>query len=745
MTNRRRRFWIGAVVLILMASAGGAWYWSKIPRGPNVILITLDTTRADRLGCYGYKGAKTPFLDSLANEGILFENAVTNVPLTLPSHSTMHTGLLPPEHGLRVNGMGSLPEEIPTLAELFSQKGYRTGAFIGAFVLDKRFGLNRGFQTYDDDLSGGETATEFTWGRRRPAARVIDSALEWLGMKPSRPYFCWIHLYDPHHPCTEHKAEFGNEFAGRGYDAEIAYVDTQLQRLIKTLRERGALKDTCIIVAGDHGESLGEHNEEGHGKQLYQSVLRVPLLVHWPERYPTPRKVGDWVALQEIFPTVTDALKLPVESGSGVPGRSLTGALAGGKLGAVPIYAETWEPYFGMNCAPQQGLIDSGWKYIRSPERELYELTKDADEKLNVFAQKQGQADAMESVLKELEQKLRLQKAGETRKDARLAAALKSMGYSGGQSPDLPPEAELLSLPDVKQIMVPHGRMMSALDHDGHGDPVQAVPILKKITEEFPKYRPAKVYLALMMAETVLNAKESSADRKQKLQEAERLCREVIAAEKDIPPKARTPEAAPGLATILGAQDRFDEADKAFDEAAKQQAANPNAKLFQDWGMLLLRRQRTEEALKKLQLATQLDEGMFTAQWQIGELLLQRARAFQQSGNKAEQQQAGALESEALGRFELATRYNKKFVAAHYQAAAILMSKKQDVAATAHLEAVAKEDPEDANARYLWGLALVNQQKYAEAAEVLRDALKIKSNHTDARDLLRICQEQLKQ
>src|SRR6516162_4816189 len=236
--------------IVLFGFAAGALagltvcFWPQ--PGPNLLLITLDTTRADRLGCYGYSAGRTPVLDSLAASGVVCERAFTVAPLTLPAHASLFTGLYPAENGVRSNGRGRLDAAVPTLAEVLKRRGYDTAAFVGSFVLAAKFGLNRGFQKYDDDFRPDEPADDELHRQRRGEA-VVDSALTWLAGRKGRPFFCWVHLYDPHHPYVEHADLFGDEFAGRPYDAEIAYVDRQVGRLIDFLKARGLESRTLVV------------------------------------------------------------------------------------------------------------------------------------------------------------------------------------------------------------------------------------------------------------------------------------------------------------------------------------------------------------------------------------------------------------------------------------------------------------------------------------------------------------------
>lgn len=260
----------------LLAGIAG-WFWPR--HRPSLLVVTLDTTRADRLGCYDSASARTPVLDELAASGVLCENAYSVAPMTLPAHASLFTGLYPPETGVVTNGRGRLSETNQTLAEILKRQGYDTAAFVGSFVLNARFGLDQGFRTYDDDLAGGEPELTGVL-RRRSGEAVVDAAIRWLAEKRSRsqPFFCWVHLYDPHAPYLAHTELFGDEFHGRPYDAEIAYIDRQVGRLVDFLRSHRLEDDTLLVVVADHGEGLGDHGEETHSETLYNSILRVPLI-----------------------------------------------------------------------------------------------------------------------------------------------------------------------------------------------------------------------------------------------------------------------------------------------------------------------------------------------------------------------------------------------------------------------------------------------------------------------------------
>ena len=294
---------------------------------PNLLLITLDTVRADRLGIYGYESASTPALDSLAMAGMRFEWAIGPTPLTLPSHATLLTGVYPPEHGLHSNLSGALGEEIETLAKVVSRQNYRTAAFISAFVLDARFGLAQGFEVYNDDLS--ETTAARNEVAEVPGNVVTDRALEWLEDESGSPFFCWVHLYDAHAPYQPPEA-FRSRFDDP-YDGELSFADSQVGRLIAWLDENSLRSRTLVVVVGDHGESLGDHGEDQHGFFIYNSTIRVPLIFSWPEQIRANSVVSQVVGMVDVFPTITDLLQ--VEGPRNISGQSLLPLMAGRKFG----------------------------------------------------------------------------------------------------------------------------------------------------------------------------------------------------------------------------------------------------------------------------------------------------------------------------------------------------------------------------------------------------------------------------
>jgi choline-sulfatase len=353
-------------------------------------LISIDTTRADRLGCYGFAGGSTPNLDRWASAGVLFENAVTPAPVTLPAHTSLLTGLLPRHHGVRDNGIYRVPDDVPTLASALRQAGYDTAAVVGSAILDRQYGLGRGFERYDDSVGQGGLAIA-----ERNAGAVTDAAMATArGLR--KPYFLFVHYFDPH-AAYDPPAPFSERFRDDLYEGEIAYVDEQIGRLRGALDGLGLLEGTVVVVVSDHGESLGEHGESTHGVFLYQSTLHVPLIVVAPGRWPAGKRIASLASLTDVAPTLLEmAGQTPP---SGLDGRSLAGAVAGHVLERwLPVESEFGYDSYGW--APLVGLTDGSHKWIGAPEPEIYDLDKDPHESTNLAAARAGDVGRLAALWK---------------------------------------------------------------------------------------------------------------------------------------------------------------------------------------------------------------------------------------------------------------------------------------------------------------------------------------------------------
>lgn len=491
---RKKRWLLLVPAAVLLAAAGWLFRGRDGGERTNLLLITLDTTRADHLGAYGYDRARTPALDSLAGRGTVFTRFFTNVPLTLPAHATILTGLLPPEHGLRVNGAGRLPGEIPTLAEFFSGRGYRTGAFAAAFVLDRKFGLDRGFEVYDDyDVPrSDEIYDDSAMYRYRRGDRVADAALAWLEENDDRPFFCWVHFFDPHRPYY-FPAPPGEGVKG-AYDREIAFMDSQIRRLLDFLRERGSEGNTVVIAVADHGEGLGDHGEEEHGLLLYNPVMRVPMIVAGPGVRDRPREIDTLFSIADIFPTVLDLFggKLPEE----ISGRSFGPALAGKTMEDGEVYLETEFPFTEYGWSPLAGLVAGEWKYVRAPREELYNLSDDPGETVNLFDARSARAKKLGDRLAEIENSLAHRETTPAELGAKERAILESLGYLGGGGAAAAGRDELR---DPKDFIHLRTGFIAAVDLLHRGDTQTAEEKLNGLVAESPesyifRFRLARLY-----------------------------------------------------------------------------------------------------------------------------------------------------------------------------------------------------------------------------------------------------------
>ena len=404
--------------------------------GMNVLLFTLDTTRADHIGCYGDSDARTPNIDRLAAEGVRFSNATAQAPLTLPSHSSIFTGTYPFLHGVRDNGGFYLGPEKTTLAELLKQKGRATSAFVGAFVLDSRWGLNQGFDHYFDNFDFAKYKKISLDSVQREGGEVVKAFFEWFQSNGDRPFFSWIHFYDPHTP-YEPPEPYKSEHSGRPwglYDGEIAYVDSLVGKVLESLREKGVLDRTIIVVAADHGESLGEHGESSHAFFIYDATVSVPLIIKVPSSKWKAKVIDAQVENVDIMPTILDLLGVAVPNE--VQGRSLVPLLAGSRAGAERMaYSESYYPRYHYGWSELKSLRTARYQYIQAPRPELYDIVSDPGERTNIFGPNSSQAERFIREMKRIEERSPVPETGSEaprQPDDDTLAKLKALGYVGG-------------------------------------------------------------------------------------------------------------------------------------------------------------------------------------------------------------------------------------------------------------------------------------------------------------------------
>jgi arylsulfatase A-like enzyme/Tfp pilus assembly protein PilF len=485
---------LGLGLLAVVWTLGPGKHWTRrggVPR--NVLLITLDTTRADHLGSYGYAQARTPNLDNLALEGVRFARVYCPAPLTLPSHASIMTGFYPVAHGVRNNGH-ELSPKIRTLAEILKGHGFATAAFVSSFSVDSRFGLGRGFDVYDDTFQPQAPLKGANAERR--AEETFARFSRWLDTNELDKFFAWVHFYDPHLP-YDPPSPYREGSSGRPYDGEIAYMDHYVGAVVDRLKARGVLDRTLVVIAGDHGEGLGDKVETGHGIFLYDETLRVPLIFHNRRAFARPRVVQSTVRLVDVAPTILDTIGFGAEA-VGMQGRSLRPWIKRRSGADLDALVETFYPRENFGWSELVGLVSGAWKYIQAPRPELFDLANDPGERADLAG---SSADKAGELRKKLEEAL-------VRLGARPGAAagpsaariddqerLRSLGYvnfaptkPGSSAPDPKDRIGLLQLIQQAQAFESEERY------------TDAERVYREVVEEIPDSPEGYVNLAIVEA-----------------------------------------------------------------------------------------------------------------------------------------------------------------------------------------------------------------------------------------------------
>jgi choline-sulfatase len=419
---------------------------------PDVLLITIDTLRADHLGCYGDRQIKTPNIDGLARDGVLFTHTYAQVPLTLPSHAVILSGTYPMYNHVRDFTGTGLPSNIGTISEAFHRHGYSTAAFVSAFVLNGSWGLRKGFDVYDDHFDIRQFETRNPGNIQRRGDETVDLFLKWFAQRPHKPLFVWIHLYDPHSP-YDPPEPFHTQYSGHLYDGEIAFDDAQLGRVFEALKQSGIYNHSIIALLADHGESLGDHGEDEHGFFIYNSTIHVPLIIK-PGGPPKVKTVDAVSSTVDLAPTllrlagISDPLSRQFQGHSLVP--LLSGEAQGGSHRTA--YAETLYPRNSFGWSPLKSLITRHYAFIKAPKPELYDLTRDFAERRNLYAEHRAEANALNAQLDAFEKRYAAAKSeissGPPLPPATLQK-LKSLGYLAYSAPSVARD-ENENLPDPK-------------------------------------------------------------------------------------------------------------------------------------------------------------------------------------------------------------------------------------------------------------------------------------------------------
>lgn len=466
----------GALGLLVMSGCDR----TREPRF-STVLITLDTTRADVLGCYRGLPGITPNLDALATECVVYDAARSVAPLTQPSHASMMTGLYPPRHTLRDNGLAPLPDSAATLAESAREAGFQTAAFVSAAVLDRSWGLAQGFDVYDQPASDPLRTTVQI--HDRPAAETQIRAQEWLAKRDrTKPFFLWIHFFDPHSPCVPPQ-EFLEQAGGNAYLGEVAAMDHAVGEIVATLRAQTLLDQTLLLVVADHGESLGQHGEPTHSTLCYESTIRVPLLVRHPDARRANQRSAEIVSVVDVHATLCDAMRIAIPGG--LDGASLF-------QGVIPedrgVYFESYCGYLNFNWSPLAGFADKRGKYLHSTSPQLFDIQSDPQEKVNLIAERAGDIEHYKRGIAAVARGTALARSPIGAVDDAMQAQIQALGYAGAGDPtaELPGPLDATGKPSpherTKELRTIH-RVTVAAEENRVGE---AIGLLQEILSENP-------------------------------------------------------------------------------------------------------------------------------------------------------------------------------------------------------------------------------------------------------------------
>jgi arylsulfatase A-like enzyme/Flp pilus assembly protein TadD len=674
---------IGVAVWILFAVLGSR-------RHLNLLLISVDTLRPDHLGCYGYEDVRTPAIDRLAAEGVRFADVTSAIPLTLPSHATILTGLYPPSHGIRDNGFMALPADIQTLAETLKQAGYSTCAVVAAYVLDSKYGLDQGFDIYDDDLAGGRKPREFGYTEIQADA-VTDKAAAYIGGM-REPFFAFVHYYDPH-ATYDPPEPYATAYADRPYDGEIAYTDHAIGRLIDALEATGVFGRTLVVFLSDHGESMGEHHEPTHGVLVYNSTLHVPLIVRVPQGSALRKSLHAGtiaarpVSLADIHDSVLDMLGISADHET--DGESFMGEAGIAPVRAGPCYFESLYPRIAYLWSPLRGIREGEWKYILAPEEELYLVSEDPGELSNLGGREPERARDLRNSLVALARSLeRNRPASPSRPTPEEVRKLRALGYLSGGNREVPEVLDTAGA-DPKTIIVGFaGPMGAGEDAYATGDFAKALESFSEALGVDPQNPQALIYKARALAALGRTG------------EAEADYRRVI----EIDPTNSTPYFT--LGTMAQSQGRTEEALGYYEKALELVPGSSEA--LANIGSILMEKGLTDSAEKVLRQALEAEPRSEIATVNLG--LLEYSRGATQ---------------EALELFRRTLVLNPENVKAMANIAAIYATEGQVDSTITYWEMAATVEP--ASATILSNLGNAYRQKGlpARAEECYEQALKI--------------------
>ena len=758
-----------ALVLGLLGLSGGL-VSSCGPRRPsirNVVLISIDTLRADHLSAYGFPRSTTPNIDAVAREGVLFTNVHTTVPMTLPAHVSMLTGTLPPTHGLRDNLENRLPEASLTLAEMLKPRGFTTGAIVSTFVLDRRFGVSQGFDSYDDRFQAVHKIGDLS---ERKGDETTRLARTWLDEHKDRPFFFFVHFYDPHDP-YQPPEPFASQWKDHPYEGEVAFADHCVGQVMEKLRQLGLYDSTLIVITGDHGEMLGEHGELNHGFFIYEGALKVPLVVRMPSAEAAARQVDLPASLIDIVPTVLSLVgaEVPKE----VQGVDLSPWLAGRGAGggARPLYAETVTPtrYYGTSSL--LGVISDGWKYIETSRPELYDLRSDPAETVNLFEREPARADALGKILVAI-----LAAAGRAPGPAPESAALDeaarerlaALGYLG-RSGDTSSHAFDRSKEDPKDLIGffrTDQRLNKLVEEKKYA---QARALCEDMLRQRPGFADCHLQMSKIAAaggnlDAALTAAAKAVAVAPKNERAHLQLAALLKERGDLDGaiahfrqalalEPNAPDTRMLLGRALAEKGQLDEAASLLGATATAQPESAGAAT--QLGFVLVKQGKVSEAVLSYRRALALDPGSAEAHAYLGSALasqgnLDEAIVHFEQALRAQPDHAELHDwlgvalrekgkpEEALLHFQEAVRLKPALAVAHFNLGRALKQQGRLDEAVQHYRRAIAIDPRLATAHNSLGSVLGAQGRLPEAIREFREALRLQPDHAEARNNLEL-------
>jgi arylsulfatase A-like enzyme/Tfp pilus assembly protein PilF len=639
--------------------------------GLDVLLITIDTLRADAVGAFGATTGATPLLDAVAARGVVFRQAHAHNVVTLPSHANILSGRLPFQHGVRDNAGFRFPRDTPTLATRLKAAGYRTGAFVSAFTLDSRFGLDQGFDVYDDQLDNAAGPLALP-ERHGPA--TVAAARQWLAQGDGHPTFCWIHLYEPHAPYLPPEP-FASRFPGAPYVGEVATADAALEPVLRPILEAASPR-TLVVITGDHGESLGEHGERTHGLFAYESTLHIPLILFAPSVVP-PASVDAVVGHDDIVPTILDAIgaRVPPE----LPGRSLLSLATGAQPAAPPLYFEALSAAANRGWAPLTGVLRGGDKYVELPLPELYDLAADPREQQNLVASRSDRVERLQADLRAFPSADAFQ--ARAAEDHETREALRALGYL---ATSVAPRKRYGPEDDPKRLVGLDTLMEQVLARHRQGDLDGALALCREIVAQRPDMPAAWLQMAILQR------------KRGAMPEAIEALRRLIAIVPDDAGSAAV------LAQYLTDAGRAGEAVALLRSYAA--VPEPGLDVLVAQGVALARLGRLPEAAVALERAGQADPSNAMARVELGTVRLLQGQ-----------------DAAARTAFEAALKLDPGLALAHHSLGLLAEKEGRTEEAIPHWRAALERDPGLVDAMLRMGSALARGGKPDEARPYLEE------------------------